>query len=75
VIGPVHGTELDGVRARGRDPEQGKVEVRAKIPGSYEKMDEIVECTPLEYAERFPGDEFPGSNSGTLELLRSRAKP
>jgi hypothetical protein len=49
--------------------------VRARIPGGYEDKDEIVECTPLEYAERFPGDEFPGSNSGTLELLRSRAQP
>lgn len=31
--------------------------VRARIPGHYEREDEFVECTPLEYAEKFPGTE------------------
>ncbi len=39
--------------------------VRAKIPGHYEIEDEFVDCTPLEYAEKFPGTE-----NKTVELLR-----
>jgi ankyrin repeat protein len=31
--------------------------VRVKLPGHYEQPDEIVECTPREYATLFPGDE------------------
>jgi ankyrin repeat protein len=31
--------------------------LRAKLPGHYEREDEFVECTPLEYAEKFPGTE------------------
>jgi ankyrin repeat protein len=31
--------------------------VRAKIPGHYERADEFVECTPLEYALLFPGPD------------------
>ena len=38
---------------------------RALVPGHYERPDEFVECTPLEYALRFPGTE-----SRTLEFLR-----
>ncbi len=30
--------------------------VRAKLPGSYERPGEIVECTPLGYALLFGGD-------------------
>jgi len=43
--------------------------ILARIPGSYENTEEVVDCTPLEYARRFPGTQFPGSNSGTLRLL------
>ena len=39
--------------------------VRAKLPGHYERPDEIVECTPLGYAQLFPG----GDNK-TVKLLR-----
>ena len=35
--------------------------VRAKIPGHYEFSGEVMECTPLEYALRFPGDQGPTS--------------
>ena len=41
--------------------------VRAKLPGDYERPDEVVECTPLEYAIRFPGKE-----GKTVVLLRER---
>jgi ankyrin repeat protein len=46
--------------------------VRAKIPGHYERLDEVVECTPLGYALRFPGAEFRGANEKTVSLLRER---
>ncbi|HXS97339.1 MAG TPA: ankyrin repeat domain-containing protein [Candidatus Limnocylindrales bacterium] len=46
--------------------------LRVKLPGHYERLDEIVECTPLGYALRFPGDEFPGSNQETIALLREQ---
>ena len=41
--------------------------VRVKLPGHYERLDEVVECTPLGYALRFPGSE-----SKTVALLRQR---
>jgi ankyrin repeat protein len=31
--------------------------LRAKLPGHYERPEEFVECTPLEYARLFPGNE------------------
>lgn len=48
--------------------------VRATLPGSYENADEVVSCTPTEYAHRFPGVAFPGSNSKTLALLAAWAQ-
>ena len=44
--------------------------VRVKVPGHYERPDEVVECTPLGYALRFPGAELP--NAKTLNLLQER---
>ena len=41
--------------------------VRVKLPGHYERPDEVVECTPLGYALRFPGSE-----TKTVALLRER---
>jgi len=41
--------------------------IRVKLPGHYERLDEVVECTPLGYALRFPG--HPGA---TVALLRER---
>lgn len=35
--------------------------VRAKLPGYYERPGEIVDCTPLEYALLFPGNQGPTS--------------
>ena len=40
--------------------------IRVKIPGSYERPDEIVECTPLGYALLFGGE----SHTRTVALLR-----
>jgi ankyrin repeat protein len=41
--------------------------VRVKLPGHYERPSEVVECTPLGYALRFPGQE-----SKTVAFLRER---
>jgi ankyrin repeat protein len=41
--------------------------IRAKLPGHYEAPGEMVECTPLDYALLFPGDQGP-----TSAYLRSR---
>ncbi len=41
--------------------------VRVKLPGYYERLDEVVECTPLGYALQFPGVE-----GKTVTLLRER---
>jgi hypothetical protein len=43
--------------------------VRTKLPGHYERPEEIVECTPLEYAILFPGGE-----NKTVKLLRERMR-
>ena len=39
--------------------------VRVKLPGDYERPDEVVDCTPLGYALRFPG-----AQGKTVALLR-----
>jgi hypothetical protein len=41
--------------------------LRVKLPGHYEQPDEVVECTPLGYALRFPGGE-----NKTVAFLRER---
>ena len=41
--------------------------IRVKLPGNYERPDEVVECTPLEYAQRFPGVD-----GKTVTLLREQ---
>ena len=41
--------------------------LRAKLPGHYERPDEIVDCTPLGYALLFPGNQGP-----TSAFLRER---
>ncbi len=43
--------------------------VRARIPGHYEAPGEVMECTPFEYALRFPGDQGP-----TSAYLKGRAQ-
>jgi hypothetical protein len=47
--------------ARGAD-----LSVRAKVPGHYEREDEFVECTAVEYAVLFPGTE-----NKTVAFLRT----
>jgi ankyrin repeat protein len=44
--------------------------VRVKIPGHYERPDEVVECTPLGYALRFQSDSH--SEGRTIAFLRER---
>jgi hypothetical protein len=41
--------------------------MRVKLPGHYERPDEMVECTPLEYALLFPSDQ---TDRKIVELLR-----
>ncbi|HEY3624704.1 MAG TPA: ankyrin repeat domain-containing protein [Terracidiphilus sp.] len=47
--------------------------VRALLPGHYDRPDEFVVCTALEYAQQFPGTEK--TQNRTLEFLRSCAAP
>jgi len=42
--------------------------VRVRLPGHYERPDEVVECTPLGYALLFPGASY--QNDNCLALLR-----
>lgn len=44
--------------------------VRVKLPGHYERPDEIVECTPLGYALRFQQESY--SEGRTIAFLRER---
>lgn len=44
--------------------------VRVKLPGHYEGLNEVVECTPLGYALRFPGLSHHAPNPQTCALLR-----
>jgi ankyrin repeat protein len=43
--------------------------LRVKLPGHYERPDEVVECTPLGYALRFPGGPTPNK---TVIMLKER---
>jgi ankyrin repeat protein len=45
--------------------------LRVKLPGYYQRPGEVVECTPLGYAERFPGDEHKNEHK-TVAFLRER---
>jgi ankyrin repeat protein len=47
--------------------------VRAKLPGHYERPEEWVECSPLEYAGLFPGSEAKGNGTRTVTILRQAA--
>ena len=46
--------------------------LRVKLPGHYERPGEIVECTPLGYAMKFPGNEHKTQHSKTVTFLRER---
>ena len=47
--------------------------VRAKLPGHYDRPGEIVDCTPLGYAQRF--QETRSDQGMTVALLRERGAP
>lgn len=44
--------------------------IRARLPGHYERPEEFVECTPLQYALLFPGQE-----NKTVAFLRGVGAP
>jgi ankyrin repeat protein len=44
--------------------------VRVTLPGGYERLDEVVECTPLGYALRFQSESL--YKGGTVAFLRER---
>ncbi|HLW51367.1 MAG TPA: ankyrin repeat domain-containing protein [Candidatus Angelobacter sp.] len=46
--------------------------VRAKLPGHYQRPGEVVECTPLEYAQMFPSEPY--DNAKTVNMLREGAE-
>jgi ankyrin repeat protein len=46
--------------------------VRVKLPGHYERLDEVVECTPLGYALRFQNATSLSDKGSTVALLRER---
>jgi hypothetical protein len=46
------------------------LKVRVKLPGHYERLDEVVECTPLGYALRFQNESH--SEGRTVAFLRER---
>jgi ankyrin repeat protein len=43
--------------------------LRVKLPGHYERPDEVVECTPLGYARRFQNESH---SDKTVAFLRER---
>jgi ankyrin repeat protein len=45
--------------------------VRVKLPGHYERLDEVVECTPLGYALRFQNESH-FDKSSTVAFLREQ---
>ena len=46
--------------------------VRARVPGHYERPDEVFHCTPLEYALAFEDEPWPGDKVQTTRFLRSQ---
>jgi ankyrin repeat protein len=46
--------------------------VRVRLPGDYEQPDEVVECTPLGYAMRFPNERRLAGPGTTISFLRER---
>jgi hypothetical protein len=44
--------------------------IRAKLPGHYERPEEFVECTAMDYVKMFPGGE-----GRTLSFLESVGAP
>jgi len=45
--------------------------VRVKLPGHYERPEEVVDCTPLGYALQFR-NEPPSGQGRTVAFLRER---
>ncbi len=45
--------------------------VRVNLPGHYQRLDEVVKCTPLGYALLFPATHGPSPSRSAI-LLRER---
>ena len=48
-----------------------ELNLRAKLPGHYEQPGEVMDCTPLGYAMRFPGDHPGQPENRCVALLRA----
>jgi ankyrin repeat protein len=46
--------------------------VRVKLPGHYDRPDEVVECTPLAYALQFQNEPSRSEEGSTIAFLRAR---
>jgi ankyrin repeat protein len=46
--------------------------LRVRLPGHYERPDEVIDCTPLGYARRFQDE---ARSDRTVEFLRARGAP
>lgn len=49
--------------------------IRAKIPGHYERPEEVVECTPFGYALRFEDEPSRADKRATVAFLRGLRAP
>jgi ankyrin repeat protein len=49
--------------------------IRAKVPGHYERPDEVVECTPFGYALRFENEPGRADKVKTVAFLRGLGAP
>ena len=49
--------------------------IRAKVPGHYERPNEVLECTPLGYATHFRDETSPGVKAQTIALLKQQGAP
>jgi hypothetical protein len=49
--------------------------VRARLPGHYERPSEVIECTPLGYAQRFVDEPCRSDKLRTVAFLIERGAP
>ncbi len=55
--------------------QRADLSIRAKIPGHYERPEEVVECTPFGYALRFEDEPSRGDKLATVAFLRGLRAP
>jgi ankyrin repeat protein len=49
--------------------------IRAKVPGHYERPEEVVDCTPFGYALRFEDEPSRADKRATVAFLRRLGAP